>query len=272
VIFGGWWFNNKEKKQMTGASLQTSTLSEEARRFREQIGDRQAFFETCEGGDAGSPEAPSIWLLGLEPGWSTADEKRENEAGTTALGQSGDYSVERQLDWPFNRSAFKLLAALHGEEPKTYVDFAQRMRPFEKGCTGFFKGNLFPEPCNKIDSWDDEHRLTTGFDTKADYQEWMRKVRFPIIRSWIETCRPKLVICCGLSHLHDFLTATHTDDVPERHSFVINGHAKRMHIAQSGTVPIAVIPHLTGPKGLNSDEAIAHVAEYIRSVLGWAKT
>jgi hypothetical protein len=258
---------------MMDDSLQPAPPSDQARRFQELIGDSQAFLETCDGGDAGSPEAPSIWLLGLEPGWSAADQKRENEAGTTALGQSATYSVELQFSMRFNCRAFKLLAALHGEEPKTYVDFAERMRPFEKGCIGYFKGNLFPEPCTNIRSWDDKLRLATGFDSKVDYQKWMRKVRFPIVRLWIERCRPKLVICSGLAHLHDFLTVTQTDDAPEPYWFVINGHSKRMHVATSGAVPIAVIPHLTGGKnGLNSDEAIARVAEHIRSVLGWAKT
>ncbi len=257
---------------MTDASLQPVAPSNQARNFKERIGDPQGFLETCDGGDAGSPDAPAVWLLGLEPGWSAADQKRENEAGTTALGQSAAYSVELQFSMPFNRNAFKLLAALHGEELQTYVDFARRMRPFEKGCTGYFKGNLFPEPCNKIGSWDDTLRLATGFDSKVEYQKWMRKVRFPIVKSWIETCRPKLIICCGITHLHDFLTVTRTNDAPEPHRFVINGHSKRMYIATSGTVPTAVIPHLSGGKnGLNSHEAIARVAEHIRSVLGWTK-
>jgi hypothetical protein len=181
-----------------------------------------------------------------------------------------DYSVKRQLKWPFNRNAFKLLAALQGTSLEKYKDFAQDKRPFEKGCTGYFKGNLFPVACSKMSAWDEGHRQETGFETKDTYQDWVCKARFPIVRSWIEKCRPRLVICSGLTRLYDFTDATGTVHVPEAHRFDVNGHEKRMHVATKGTVPIAVIPHLSGgPAGLNSNKAIVLAAKHIRDVLGW---
>lgn len=30
-------------------------------------------FDGCDGGDPGTPSDPSIWVFGLEPGWSFAD-------------------------------------------------------------------------------------------------------------------------------------------------------------------------------------------------------
>lgn len=43
-------------------------LSPAAAAFRNRVEDETAFLTTCEGGDPGSPENRSIWLLGIEPG------------------------------------------------------------------------------------------------------------------------------------------------------------------------------------------------------------
>ena len=96
----------------------------------------------------------------------------------------------------------------------------------------------------------------------------MRDARFPIVTSWIEKCRPKLIIGLGLTHADDFLAIVQASEQPEQHSFDVNGHSKRMFMTQSGLVPLAILPHLTGgPNGLNSNEAIAYAAQQIRSQL-----
>lgn len=140
---------------MTRLQSPPSDISEQARNFQEWVNNVDAFLETCDGGDHGSPDAPSIWLLGLEPGWSLDDRRREGLGDGRS--EELDYSVQRQLKWPFNRNAFKLLAALQGASLEKYKDFAQDKRPFEKGCTGYFKGNLFPVACSKMSAWDEGH-------------------------------------------------------------------------------------------------------------------
>jgi hypothetical protein len=67
-----------------------------------------AKFDGCEGGDAGTPTNPSIWLFGVEPGWSKSDQARTD---TPKNPLDDGYSIETQLQWPYNRNAFKLLAA-----------------------------------------------------------------------------------------------------------------------------------------------------------------
>lgn len=243
-------------------------LSERALQFRALVEDPDNFQNTCDGGDVGSPDAPSIWLFGLEPGWSTSDQQNEETGNGNSEEELKCYSVEMQLGWPFNRNAFKLLAALKGNAPKDYVKFAMQDHPFERGYSGYFKGNLFPSACNNVGIWGDEHRLETGFDDKSDYQNWMRTTRFAIVKAWIERCRPKLLICTGLTHLHDFLAVTDTPEVPEPHVFSVNGHSKRVHVASSGIVPMAVIPHLSGGvHSLNSFQAISETATYIAQAL-----
>ena len=243
-------------------------VSSHARDFQDWAKNPERFLESCDGGDHGSPATPSIWVLGIEPGWSLTDQKKEANGQKISPETLAEYSIDLQLGWPFNLAAFKLLAALDGRSPEDYLAFAREKRPFERGCTGYFKGNLFPEAFNNVPAWDDEAAQATGFSSKADYQVWMRDARFPILTSWIEKCLPKLIIGVGLAHTEDFLAVTQASGNPEEHSFEVNGHSKRMFMTQSGLVPLAVIPHLTGgPNGLNSNEAIAHAAQQIRSHL-----
>ncbi|HEX6785096.1 MAG TPA: hypothetical protein VF098_10650 [Sphingomicrobium sp.] len=243
-------------------------ISTAASAFRARMADRSNFPETCDGGDCGSPSQRSIWLLGLEPGWSVQDQI-EDQAGTERSDEEfANYSVELQQTMPFNRNAFKLLAALKGHPPEDYREFACRYRPFERGSGGYFKGNLFPVPCNNLGEWGDQDRRATGFDDKAAYQQWMRATRFPIVASWIAECLPRLIICTGLTHVADYLAVTATPCAPPAHLFQVNGHTKRVHVGSSGLVPVALIPHLSGgPNGLNSVEAIAGAAAYIRRTL-----
>jgi hypothetical protein len=243
-------------------------LSEQALQFRALVENSSNFLNTCDGGDAGSPDSPSIWLFGLEPGWSIGDQQSDEAGNGNAEDKLRRYSVEMQMEWPFNRNAFKLLAALKGYAPEDYIEFAMRDHPFERGYSGYFKGNLFSAACNNVGVWSNEHRLETGFADKSDYQAWMRAIRFPIVKAWINKCRPSLIICAGLTHLHDFLMVTGTAEVPEPHFFRVNGHSKRVHVTSTGIVPVAVIPHLSGGvHGLNSFQAISETAKYIAHAL-----
>ena len=76
------------------------------------------------------------------------------------------------------------------------------------------------------------------------------------------------MIGTGLSNLADFLAVTGTAETPPAYRFEVNGSPKRMYVAKTGTVPVAIIPHLSGgPHGLNSDEAIRIAAARILDAL-----
>ena len=174
---------------MQSAATQTapvsSLLSESVQAFRQSVEDPDQFVSNADGGDPGSPEKPSVWLFGVEPGWSLEDARGAEPTGGQVVPRDDRYSVEQQLDWPFNRNAFKLLSALDGGESSSYREFARRVRPFEKGYQGYFKGNLFPLALNSIRTWHADAQRHTGFETKNQYQEWVRSVRFPIVASWM---------------------------------------------------------------------------------------
>jgi hypothetical protein len=228
--------------------------------FRSLASSADRFLETCDGGDIGSIASPSTWLMGVEPGWSLKDQARDKVGVAAPRDLDDSYSVELQLGWPFNRTAFKLLCAIEGGAPEDYVDFARRVRPFEKGSRGYFKTNLFPVPFHNLEAWDEEDRGNTGFETKAEYQAWLREVRFPVLSSQLELHRPKILIATGIAHLQDFLQVTKASQV-HRHTFEVNGREKRMHVATDGLVPLVVLPHLSGgPNALNSNASISMAA------------
>lgn len=244
-------------------------LSNAAIEFRSRIANPAEFLSTCDGGDPGSKETPSIWLLGIEPGWSLDDQAASEVSDTEKDKQLEAYSVELQLKWPFNRNAFKLLAAIEGRSPEDYRQFAECAKPFASGSLGYLKGNLFPVPFHKVSTWDEAATEMTGFPTKDEYKAWVRAARFPILKGWIENCRPRLLIGSGISHLTDFLEIVGANETPQAFQFEINGHTKRVFIRKDGIVPVVIIPHLSnGIHSLNSNESIARTAEIIRSELG----
>ncbi|MBN9021823.1 MAG: hypothetical protein J0H08_06980 [Rhizobiales bacterium] len=251
-----------------GPGPNSESLSTEAEGFRHWVQDRENFPDTCDGGDPGSPNTPSIWVFGLEPGWPSAVADipwRHDGARSAALEQ---YKIELQLTWRFNCQVFKLLAALNRRPPAAFREFAQNVRPFERGSMGYFKGNLFPIPCNRLATWDKSRQATTGFVKKDEYQNWMRETRLPILRHWIEKCKPKIFICSGIGHVADFMGLTDAYPPWSPHIFQVNGHTKKIYFSDSGTVPTIVVPHLSGgPNGLNSDESIEIAASYIRRML-----
>lgn len=241
-------------------------FSEEALQFRARVEAMDQFLSTCDGGDIGSKNEPSTWLMGVEPGWSMA-QKKESEDASALPDLRDDYNVEMQLGWPFNRTAFKLLTALEGGDPDEYESFAKKVRPFEKNSKGYFKANLFPVPLHKLSVWHEVAIQETGFAMKSEYQAWLRKVRFPIVSEWLEECRPKLLIGTGIAHLDDFMAVVKSSNV-QRHTFSVNGYEKRLYVASDGVVPLVVLPHLTGgPNGLNSNAAIEEAAKVIKSAV-----
>jgi len=225
-------------------------------------------FPACEGGDPGTPEKRSIWVFGLEPGYSKRDEQADVEQRPQEPGFSA-YSVELQLGWPYNRSCFKLLSAIEGLRVEGYSRFARDRRCFEKGCIGYFKGNLYPEAFNRMSSWPDWAQRDIAA-TKAEYQAWCRETRFPEIASWVRRFRPKLFIGVGASSRQDFATVVYERGVDfQEKRFHINGRAKVIYIGVTDSpTPLVVVPHLSGgPGGLNSNDAIQKAGDVIRSLL-----
>lgn len=212
---------------------------------------------------AGSKRNPSIWLFGIEHG--TYKSKHDENLETKELIEDEDYSVKTQMKWPYNQKAFKLLASMspqYGAEK--YVEFAEEYKPFVAGTQGFFKGNLYPFPCHNVGAWPEIATEITGAASKHDYIEWCREHRFPVIKKWIDEYCPKIVIGVGIGNREEFSLAVFGESVSlSEYVFHINGYQKRIFYHATENKKLVVIPHFSGPSGLNSNDSLQKAGEFI---------
>lgn len=222
-------------------------------------------FEGGDGGDVGSPESPSTWLFGIEHG-DAANISQES----STVGVERDYSIEKQLTYPFNRNAFKLFAAIHGEQVERYEEFARLHHPWVPGSAGFFKGNLYPYPCRDLETWSEQAIAESGFAHKHDLVKWCNEHRLPAIADAVRHHRPRLFIGVGSKMVREFSRAYFGSDLPlETYQFAVNGHTKKIHYAVHNGGRLVVLPHLSsGSNGLNSDEAIRIAGSFIAGLMG----
>lgn len=222
-------------------------------------------FEGGDGGDSGSTESPSTWVFGIEHGDPT---KVENENSEDRY--SRNYSIDRQLTFPYNRNAFKLFAAIEGRNVAEYKEIAHKNQPWVPGSLGYLKGNLYPYPCYSVETWSDVAKSETGFESKDDYIDWCNKNRLPAIADAVRHFRPRLFIGVGTSFANEFAIAFCGSELDlETYSFAVNGYVKNIRHAEINGQVLVVIPHLSGGKnGLNSNVSLqiagGFIAELIR--------
>lgn len=183
-------------------------------------------FSGCNGGDIGSPENPAVWVCAKEFGgdfWGL--QEGENLQDAIAAYRKG-FREDRIQDprdvyysgkdaflpngiadlfkIPYDRNAFKLLAALNGKKVTEYQEFALKERPFFEGGKGYFKMNLFPFGFKDTNNarWETLFSEVTGFSNKQEYQAWLVKNRLPVMREWARKYRPRLIICTGVAELY----------------------------------------------------------------------
>ncbi|HCE76567.1 MAG TPA: hypothetical protein DEP04_08050 [Dehalococcoidia bacterium] len=212
----------------------------------------------CDGGDLGSPESPSIWVFGLEWGYSGKD-KKQDEDGIRVY--DPDYTIETQLKYDCNPKLFNVLAVMHGYHIEDTVLFANKEQPFVRGAKGYFKGNLFPLGFNNLNEWEP----TEEFSDKNEYRDWMIQNRLPVIRSLIEKHKPKIFIGFGSGYQNEkpFGLVAGVECWDEK-VFYVNGNEKRILYSKKGLVDAVIIPHTAGPGGLNSYESRRICGEFIR--------
>jgi hypothetical protein len=206
---------------------------------------------------------PSVWFYGIEHG-DPAGARRQAAPG------SRDYSIDEQLAYPFNLNAFKLLAAVHGQPAHCYEQFARLHQPWVRGARGYLKGNLYPYPCRRVDTWTPQAALDTGFAHKADFIDWCDTQRIEAIAEAARLHRPRLFIGVGATMAKVFSRAFFGEPVPlETYRFAVNGHGKMIRFACRGDARLVVLPHLSGGcNGLNSNEAIQIAGTFVARLLG----
>jgi hypothetical protein len=221
--------------------------------------------EGGDGGDPGSPDQPSTWLVGIEHG-DAKNLPQEPEVERSLR----DYSIDKQLTYPYNVKAFKLLAAIHGEPVEQYEAFARRHLPFVRGHKGYFKGNIYPYPANSVDDWSAMAIAETGFATKAEYVAWCDTHRIPAITQAVRLYRPRLFIGVGTTFVGAFSRAFFGAEIALReHHFIEDGRLRRIYFAKHDGQVFVVIPHLNfRAHCLNTDSAIQTAGSFIAGLLG----
>ena len=226
-------------------------------------------FYGCDSGEiqAGNKNNPSIWLFGIEHG--TYKSKHDENPNTKELIEDENYSIKTQLKWPYNQKAFKLLASMLPEYgPEKYVEFAEKFNPFVAGSHGFFKGNLYPFPCHNVGKWPETAVEITGAVNKHEYILWCRKHRHPVINKWVEEYCPKVFIGVGIANREDYSLAVFGEPVSlSEKVMAINNHKKRIFYHVKENKKLVIIPHFSGPYGLNSNESLQKVGEFITGIM-----
>jgi hypothetical protein len=221
-------------------------------------------FEGGDGGDAGSPRAPSIWVFGIEHG-----DAINLVPEAPAPRAERDYSIDRQLRYPYNVALFKLLAAMHGEPIEHYEQFARIHQPWVPGVSGYLKGNLYPYPCRTVEHWSEQARQETGFEHKDEMVAWCQAHRLPAIADAVRRHKPRLFIGVGVSCCSDFARAFFGADVPlQVFQFAVNGSTKKIRYAKHNESCLVVLPHVSGTSnGLNSHEALLAAGSFIAGLM-----
>ena len=219
-------------------------------------------FSGCDNGEveAGSPSKPAIWLLGIEHGTykSIHDENYQHNSADDS------YAVETQMRWPYNQKAFKLLAAIHPRYSiNEYKDFANQQMPFVRGSEGYFKGNIYPFPCHSEQSWAARAIAETGFSTKYEYLEWCHQFRLPAIATWVENHQPKVIIGVGIGQRNAFCRAVFAKPVTPVEKIILGGKKQRLFLFETNGRKLVVIPHFSGPWGLNSNALLEKTGQHI---------
>lgn len=234
-------------------------------------------FSGCDGGDIGSAQSKSIWYCGIEWGGGHPADKHAliNTvfSKNVELPLNGYTSEDTPPGWRhnlkhrFNWQAMKLLAAVNGDSVATYKAFAETVKPFAEGENGYFKMNLYPLgfASTSNDLWKDEFAKATDLKTKQDYHEWIKVNRFPIMKAWMQTYSPKLIVCVGKSYLTEFSLAF-SDDESTFISEIIDGHELNWTVNENGTI-VVVLPFLGNRNGLNKNVTIQKFGDRIRELL-----
>jgi len=225
-------------------------------------------YSGCDGGDIGSPSKPSIWVCGIEWGGGHTP-----EALVTHMEDDVNCPPRGYADWTenlayiFNWQVVKLLSVISGGSVSDYKKFAETVKPFVEGSSGYFKMNLYPIGFKDTSyaRWHNNFSNITGFQSKTDYLRWCQTYRFPKVRKWTSSAAPKLILCLGKTYIQDFRAAFANDSSKVIHE-IIDERDLYWCINDQGSI-VAVIPFMVNRNGLVKNISIHKFGERITQLL-----
>lgn len=229
-------------------------------------------YSGCDGGDIGSAERRATWFCGIEwGGGHVANVEVLNTMFAEDLRQPpiGYDTWEENLAYIFNWQAMKLLSVINGRQVSDYKSFAKEVKPFTSGSRGYFKMNLYPLAFRNTshEHWASEFAQATGLADKASYLSWIKANRFPAMRAWTDQHLPKVIVCAGITYLHDFRLAFGEEEM-NLTTEIIDDRQLVFGFNTLGTL-IVVIPFMVNRNGLTRNASIQKFGERIRSLLSF---
>lgn len=222
----------------------------------------------CDGGDAGSPKNRSIWLCGIEwGGGHTPDDVRKNITEEVRTPPDGYDTWDENLEFHYNRQVMKLFSAMNGRPVSEFRRFAEDMKPFIGGASGYYKLNLYPIAFKTTshDLWKSGFADVTGFPSKEAYLQWCNEVRLPAISEWVRLHQPSAVICLGKTFRNQFGKAFLIDEGAWKVEAL--GDRQLAYGRNPVGANIFVIPFVSGPNGLNRNSTIQLFGERITEIM-----
>lgn len=222
--------------------------------------------------DGGNLDAP-VWFVGIEPGVGANERKspRDEFIGPVFPMHFLDYEDPNSPVPPlpsergFNLSLLKLFMAMMDEVSicdELLPEAVRRCAKVQRFCAKdgpVLKLNLFPFPFRSdANHWwnNGGYSDATGLAKKDDYKKWCTENRFSILQSILTPDKARLIICIGKGNADYFRSAFAPGQSEFAHSEEIEGRClKWLRLENSATV-VAVIPFLTGPNGLNSNQRL----------------
>ena len=163
---------------------------------------------------------------------------------------------------------------MNGYPVEKFREFAHLHQPFVRGLKDefkgglYFKGNLYPYACYQVKEWPEDAQLETGISDKEEYRQWCLKYRFPAIVKWVNKYQPKVVICVGITCRSEFSLAVFGKIVEfKEEKIVVNAHIKTIYYSIDEPINLVVVPHFSGPYGLNSNQSLQKAGSFISSII-----
>lgn len=221
------------------------------------------------GCDGGNPKG-NIWLCGFEfGGGNTEEDLVFSDDVTLPAYVGGEYWENRDefLKFQYNLKAIKLLTALAGKDIGDYESFFRNQSCFD--CdSNYFKLNLYPIGFKDTSHqhWADWLVKKTGFTAKQDYLTWCRENRFPILRNWVLTYSPSLILCTGISYAQQFQSAFGSGD-ENVFTEEVAGKQIKYFLTNNDQTLVAVIYFLGTIYGLKSNDELSLTGKRLAELL-----
>ena len=240
-------------------------MTEENTIVDESFGKWAVGFSGCDGGN---PHGKA-WVCGIEwgGGHTKEDLKFPDVTKPASIGGSGwsEADIEQFQKYQYNQKALKLLSALAGGG-LSYRDFFRASRCFQSDSE-YFKMNLYPLAFKNVSSsqWQEWLAERTGFSTKEGYVAWCKDNRFPVLKQWVKTYCPELIVCTGIGCRDDFFAAfTDRSDMRQDRAGGKNIFYKWTN---GGRTLVAVTYFLGQRHGLKSDSELLETGKKLAELL-----